>query len=1059
MKRGPGAQAAPSRKGSGAGEALPARVRAPAERSLGVSLSEVKLHRGSAEPERQGAIATSTGDRIHLARGAGDTVIAHELVHVAQGRVHGTAGASPVDRPGSPAEAEADRLAPAVARGAPVRVTRPRDARVHRKEPDKKGETKDDQVVIVPVGGNVGALGGYPALQALLTPADWNALSAGARRRSQTVAAGGKAPEAENEAVATELKVPLERLFRPKNAAKTTKTGGEEWMRDIYSAGVGGSGGTATMAARLQQEILGRWLETESGILSEEVTIALVDPQGAGGGSSQLLFSLRGTPIGTRDGSLMAADVDQALAGSLPGIVASMQGDVSRLESTINAASTAKRLLQGVKDFAARSDTDLAPNAFDEVDKALAGQIAALAGIKDAPFSTFVAPLASELKTYAQTDAAERRKKHQQWRADNPRKKTAYDMTIESIDACSDPDGFLEMLGCSYGAEQRYQYIGMSNMMTGGGADQVHQLGKSYDAGQISFNQYQDAADAVATRGLIFGGVMVALTVATLGLGMVALPAEAGLGSLIMFGVGTGIVTSAGPMIASNIYTDYRDLNDPAMQQWWKGTAYTGKDILIASAVGGGLGAAFPIAGKAFSAIMGKFAGAARPNIAGLLAAPPEGVVARSLGKDAVELAIAAEGTTIEVSTTGVKMFGPAGKNPKALLSSATWEEMTGAPLARDQPVDILHPRFPTSVNLSQRGWGVLSPKSARPVQFGLWDELALPGYGGTGQLANDVNPALLAGRGAAPLEGGGSMVFSGGTGPPLTRPMPPQLLALGAGEADPFAQMFPSFGKFPKALPPGPQPYGLLPEPLPQIDYLGPVSPSNMGDPLAMTAPVGRYGADILPPTAAGGKYIVTDQGIRYVAYPDSPGASGRVTTYGSGTKKDFRLDNSSGFKSFLIDPNASTYKGGRIWPMDPGDMRYGNIDLARSHGIPHADTKLVLPGRTLSTADAGDYVAHPRAYNERIRRTIEGRLRKEGEMWGAYNILGDQPRISQGGFVVPDAEIIVQFRPDGKIAKAWCFDFTNLNAYNNLGGNIDDILARAEINPALVPRGKLGR
>lgn len=1012
----------------GSGRNMDLASRAYFEPRLGTDLSQVRIHRDerTAQTARAiGAKAYTVGNNIGFARGqhnpattAGRALMAHELAHVVLG--HGGV----------------------------------------RREGDGKGKA-DPQMVVVPVGANAGPLSAYPALRAALDPADYNALAAGARRRLASVSSPfGRIP-AENENVASEVKVPLQKLVKPPLVAGSKASGGTAYLQDVYNLGMSGAG-AGGMSVRIQQELISTWLEGEPGILLEDVTVALVDP-GAKGGSAAtaLLFSIRGKPIQSMGGALMIADVDKALNNHFEGILASMQGDLTTLERTLSVATRARSRLTAVKDFAAKSDREIALNAFADAEKALNEETAALTGIKDAPFSGFVSSLLTEFKTYSTADFKARKDKHVQWRADNPRKETSYDFAIKQMNACQDGNWF-ENAMCGYGSRGAPQVVGMSNLMTGGGADQVHQLGKAYDKGQISFSQYDDAADAVATRGLIFGGVMVALTIATMGLGLVALPAEAGLGSLVLFGAGTGIVTTAGPMLASNAYTSYRDLDDPTMNAWWKGTAYSSKDIAIASAIGGGLGAAFPIAGRAMGSIFGR---GATPNATALLSgkvAVPEGVVARTIGKETVELAIASEGVTIEVSKTGMKVFGPAGKNPKALLSSTTWEEMGGSAIGHGEPFEILHPSFPSRINLGQRGWGMHSPQSARPIQFGLWDELALP-QGNVPTFGN-ADAALIPQAQPVALQGGGKMVFSGGTGPPLTMPQQPTALF---GPASPFAPLatdpaeilFPGFARQPKQLMPGPQPFGLLKAPSPTIEFVGPITPPNFRNPTALAAPFKTHGANILPPTPQGGLFVLTAEGPRYVAYPGSEGFGGGITTYGTGPAQDIRMDFNARYRNFLVDPNDITFKGGRRYPMTTQTMRYGNTDLARSHGIPHADTKIVLPGQTASTYDAADYVAHPRPYNERFRRTLEGRLRKDSEMWGAYNVIGETPRISQGGFIVPEGEYIVQFAPNGKIAKAWYFPFDNLNAYNGLSGDIDQLLARYEISPAKVPTGKIGK
>lgn len=106
----------------GRGESLPAEIRSRGESSLGISLSQVRLHRGP-EGERIadsfGAKAITRGESIALGPRADESVLAHELVHVAQNRRFGAASEG-VSKSASSAEVEARNLASLVQAGDPV---------------------------------------------------------------------------------------------------------------------------------------------------------------------------------------------------------------------------------------------------------------------------------------------------------------------------------------------------------------------------------------------------------------------------------------------------------------------------------------------------------------------------------------------------------------------------------------------------------------------------------------------------------------------------------------------------------------------------------------------------------------------------------------------------------------------------------------------------------------------------------------------------------------------------------------------------------------------------
>jgi hypothetical protein len=130
--------------GQGAGEPLPAQMKGKFEPSLGVDLSAVRVHTGSASAESAAAVgakAYTVGQDLHFATGqydpdsgAGQHLLAHEVAHTVQQR-----GATPVRQnrlevstPQDAAEHEADRAADAMMRGEPAAITVSTSAHVAR---------------------------------------------------------------------------------------------------------------------------------------------------------------------------------------------------------------------------------------------------------------------------------------------------------------------------------------------------------------------------------------------------------------------------------------------------------------------------------------------------------------------------------------------------------------------------------------------------------------------------------------------------------------------------------------------------------------------------------------------------------------------------------------------------------------------------------------------------------------------------------------------------------------------------------------------------------------
>ncbi|MGK8491354.1 eCIS core domain-containing protein [Nocardia asiatica] len=111
----------------GAGEVIPASIRAPFERSFGYDLSPVRLHRGPVAQRAARSVeaaAFTLGDHIvlggdlDLAGPAGRHVLAHELAHTVQGRLgSGSGGSGRVSDPSWPAEREAESAASAAVAG------------------------------------------------------------------------------------------------------------------------------------------------------------------------------------------------------------------------------------------------------------------------------------------------------------------------------------------------------------------------------------------------------------------------------------------------------------------------------------------------------------------------------------------------------------------------------------------------------------------------------------------------------------------------------------------------------------------------------------------------------------------------------------------------------------------------------------------------------------------------------------------------------------------------------------------------------------------------------
>ena len=501
-------------------------------------------------PTRWAAISCSAKDNMRRASDAGRSLLAHELAHVAQ----------------------AQRMrAPSV---------------IRRK--------KDPPFVIVPVAGTADPLAAYVAMRERLSPSDWNALNAAARRRADTIISGQQ-PVQENELVKTEISVPVQDLFQPL-VNQSRASGGDQWLRDVYALADAGGGATA-MGQRIQDEILYGWIAANEGVMDEPVTIALVDPEGkAGGFGSLLTISLRGRPVASANGLLTLPNVDKAIGGSVEDFVARMNGELNILVAAIQKVDTARAMLAAARDIAGQGHDKVAAQSLDQIDAAMRKAAADLGSVTGNPFAELVQPGIAELTGFLGGQFAAYRKADTEWRVAHPRQKSDYERQTEALEKqTKEEEENPSIFGKMYIVDTA-KMLGTQDLAMGGAPDQQRALGQAYDQGLISYASWSEGVAKAERRGEIFGGVTLALTIATAGLGIFVAPAT--LGGAVLLGAGTGLVLATGPMLASNLYTSNVDFDDPALQQWWKAGAYSGRDIAVAGLVGAGIGAALPIAGK-----------------------------------------------------------------------------------------------------------------------------------------------------------------------------------------------------------------------------------------------------------------------------------------------------------------------------------------------------------------------------------------------------------------------------------------------------------------------------
>ena len=110
--------------------------------------------------------------------------------------------------------------------------------------------------------------------------------------------------------------------------------------------------------------------------------------------------------------------------------------------------------------------------------------------------------------------------------------------------------------------------------------------------------------------------------------------------------------------------------------------------------------------------------------------------------------------------------------------------------------------------------------------------------------------------------------------------------------------------------------------------------------------------------------------------------------------------------------------------------------------------------PGQTLSTVDPRNFVAHPRKYNEWIRNQLEQMLKREGATYTAHDVISPNPKLTTGGYIIPEAEVFVQYGANGAPVRSWRFPLAaNPAYYETLSGSFRDVLGQFEIKLSEVP------
>jgi hypothetical protein len=341
-------------------------------------------------------------------------------------------------------------------------------------------------------------------------------------------------------------------------------------------------------------------------------------------------------------------------------------------------------------------------------------------------------------------------------------------------------------------SSQQLQAYGTADLVSGGAVSTSMEFHQAFREGQISLEDFEQGVHQAQVRGAIVGTLNAALMVAS---GFMAGPllgtAPTLLRQVVVMG-GMGAVSTGVPMTVESLYTAYTPLSGPHAQAIWRQHQYTPMQIVGASALSFGLGAAMPLAGRLVSRLLSRINARAlqtlaRASAAGQPLQPIPGVNVRQVSPGVLEVSVTGEVGHIHVTPEGYTVFGPAGEQGAfTSLGGGTWRSLPPE-LAAEYPMlsgirggPMMSPGgTPLGMVSSDQAWMVASEHMR---VWGPWGRQGLPaGPGGMGPLALPAGahppglppgPQVLAlppGPGLLPATGQGSTLIVSGELPLLT--------------------------------------------------------------------------------------------------------------------------------------------------------------------------------------------------------------------------------------------------------------------------------------------------
>jgi len=614
-----------------------------------------------------------------------------------------------------------------------------------------------DEPVTVVISNLPEPLARYHVLREVLGPDRWERLNLGALQRTE----GRHGAPAGRDGPLVEVDVPVRDLLRPRLPEQS-----EDWKAMVFRYLTRPDPNTAAAGEVLQRQLTREWSLWSDDVLHESAHVALVDPEGRLAGAPGLTFQVGGKPVPSEDGGLWVAPLDAAAGGKLGFVTELVNADAQEVSE---AASLA--LLTDSAIDKGREMVSTGHGAFSQDEVTGFAQLLADLSGRLTRFDAENRGAAGLLGGYRERFEAFRRAEampfideHPRFLARNQPSQSMGETLQGSTQSLMDMQDRAMKEGGFFGYTAAGEFgeaatataasLGMANMVTGGAVETSKLFHEAFRAGHISLDAFEKGVAQARNRGLIFGAITAALTLATWGLAGPALGTGASIGRQVLFYGGSAALGTMATMGATSYYTAQTPLPDAYAQQIWAQGRYSTRQILYGGALSFGLGAAIPMVSWL-----------ARPSNAGLARAlvaasaesralPPleSGLQARTVAPGVVEITQAGQPGAIRLTAQGWELHLAAGRGQAPVLAEP-WQDAVLPPVRpelleqvpalaglRDIAGVSLGGR-PVGIGVTADGWFASAPGTGSPLLSG--------SFGAPAAGAGPLSPFLTGGMAA----------------------------------------------------------------------------------------------------------------------------------------------------------------------------------------------------------------------------------------------------------------------------------------------------------------------